>query len=170
MIQVLLVVLFCAAAFGQTGNSLSEAKAPAVNPDLSLAEQLYQSGNFGGALEKYQSVLKSTPNLVEAQVGVVQCLLREQKIDEASASATSYLASQPNSASLNAVMGDVEFRNARMTESEISYHKALAIDSRQVDAYLGLFRLYRAYSLYGHAYDALQRAHEIAPDNPRVQM
>ncbi len=38
-----------------------------------------------------------------------------------------------------------------------------------VHGYLGLARIYRAFSLYRHAYDELQRAHEIAPDNPEVQ-
>jgi hypothetical protein len=38
-----------------------------------------------------------------------------------------------------------------------------------VRAYLGLAQLYRSYSLYRKAYDQLQSAHEVAPDNIEVQ-
>ena len=82
---------------------------------------------------------------------------------------TSALAAQPNSAPLLAAMGDVDFRRAQMPEAETAYRKALKIDPKLVHAYLGLARLYRAFSLYRHAYDELQRAHEIAPDDPEVQ-
>src|SRR5450759_2269115 len=40
---------------------------------------------------------------------------------------------------------------------------------RKCGAYLGLARLYRSYSLYRRAYDQLQSAHEIAPDDIEVQ-
>ena len=35
-----------------------------------------------------------------------------------------------------------------------------------VQAHLGLEQLYRAYSLYLHAYDELQMAHKLAPGDP----
>ena len=104
-----------------------------------------------------------------AEAGLIEALLREQKIDEASAEAVKALAAQPNSAPLLTAMGDVQFRLAEMVEAEKSYHKALQIDSHQVRAYLGLARLYRAYSLYRHAYDSLKAAYQIAPDDPEVQ-
>ena len=66
-------------------------------------------------------------------------------------------------------MGDVQFRLAEMTEAETSYHKALQIDSRELRAYVGLARLYRAYSFYRHAYEALKLAYQIAPNDPEVQ-
>ena len=40
---------------------------------------------------------------------------------------------------------------------------------RTLRLYLGLARIYRAYSFYGQAYACLKRAHEIAPGNPEVQ-
>ena len=139
------------------------------NADLATADQLYHSGKFAEAADKYQSMVKTDPNLVAAQAGLIRSLLHEQKVDDALAAATSALALQPNSAALLAAMGDVDFRRAQMPEAETAYQKAVRADSREVHAYLGLTRLYRAYSLYRHAYDELQLAHQIAPDDPEVQ-
>ena len=145
-----------------------DTKAP-VNPALAAADQLYATGKFAEAADSYQAILKTDPKLIPAQVGLVRSLLREQKIDEAQTEITSALAAEPNSAPLQTAMGDVDFRRAQMQAAELAYRKALQIDPKQVRAYLGLARLYRVYSLYRHAYDALQRAHELAPDNPEVQ-
>ena len=145
------------------------AKAVPDNPDLIAADQLYRAGKFAQAAEKYQALLKIDAQLVPAEAGLIESLLHEQKIDEASAEAVKALGAQPNSAALLAAMGDVQFRLAKMAEAEMSYFKALQIDKRELRAYLGLVRLYRAYSLYRKAYDALKVAHQIAPDDPEVQ-
>src|ERR1039457_262556 len=145
------------------------AKPVPDNPDLTAADQLYKAGKFAEAAEKYQALLKIDAKLVAAEAGLIESLLREQKIDEASAEAVKALAAQPNSAALLAATGDVQFRLAEMTEAETSYHKALQIDSRELRAYLGLARLYRAYSLYRRAYDSMKAAYQIAPNDPEVQ-
>ena len=146
-----------------------DSQAAPANPALAAADQLYTTGKFAEAADSYQAILKTDPKLVAAQAGLIRSLLREQKVDDAQTAATSALAAQPNSPPLLAVMGDVDFRLAQMPEAEAAYHKALQIDPKQVRAYLGLARLYRVYSLNRHAYDELQRAHELALDDPEVQ-
>jgi len=146
-----------------------QAPTVANNAELTTADQLYKSGKFAEAAGKYQAVLQADPKLIAAQVGLIRSWLREQKLDEAYLAASNDLASQPNSAPLLAVMGDVQFRRGEMGEAERSYQKATGIDPKQVQAHLGLARLYRSYSLYRHAYDELQTAHQIAPDDPEVQ-
>src|ERR1039458_4918052 len=145
------------------------AKPVPDNPDLIAADQLYKAGKFAEAADKYQALLKIDAKLVAAEAGLMKSLLREQKIDEASAEAVKALAAQPNSAALLAAMGDVQFRLAEMPEAEKSYHEALQIDSHELRAYLGLARLYRAYSLYRHSYDSLKAAYQIAPNDPEAQ-
>jgi len=76
---------------------------------------------------------------------------------------------QPNSAALLATKGDVQFRLGEMAAAETSYHSAQKSDPKEFRAYLGLARLYSAYSLYRKAYDELQTAHAIAPENIEVQ-
>lgn len=146
-----------------------DPQAAPANSALAAADQLYTTGKFAEAADSYQALLKTDAKLVAAQAGLIRCLLREQKVDDAQATATSALAAQPNSPPLLAVMGDVDFRLAQMPEAEAAYRKALQIDPTQVRAYLGLARLYRVYSLNRHAYDELQRAHQLAPDDPEVQ-
>lgn len=146
-----------------------DTKPAGGNPDLAAADQLYNSGKFSEAADKYQAILKTDPKLVAAQVGMIRCLLREQKIDDAFLTATSALAAQPNSAPLLAVSGDVHFRRGEMTDAETSYMKAGKTDPQLVAAYLGLARIYRAYSLYRHAYDEVQAAYKIAPNDREVQ-
>jgi tetratricopeptide (TPR) repeat protein len=145
------------------------AKPAPDNPDLVAADRLYKAGKFVEAADKYQALLKTDANLVTAESGLIESLLRQQKIDEASAEAVKALGAQPNSAALLAAMGDVQFRLAKMSAAETSYHKALQIDRRELRAYLGLIRLYRAYSLYRRAYEVLMAAYQIAPDDPEVQ-
>ena len=146
-----------------------EPTSQAPNQGLIAADKLYQEGNFAKAETSYQALLKTDPRLVPAQVGLIRAMLREQKIDEAIDAANAALSMQPNSASLLAAKGDVQFRRAEIADAELSYIAAKKLDPREVRAYLGLAQVYRSYSLYRKAYDQLQSAHEIAPDNLEVQ-
>src|ERR1019366_7691757 len=105
-----------------------KAKPVPDNPDLIAADQLYKAGKFAEAADKYQALLKIDAKLVAAEAGFIESLLREQKIDEASAEAVKALAAQPNSAALSAAMGDVQLRVAEMPEAEKWFRKALQID------------------------------------------
>src|SRR5579862_2776746 len=168
-----LAISFCHVAAAQTTSAqASPAQATASAPassDLADADKLYNSSKFADAAAKYMGILKADPNQVDAQVGLIRCLLREQKADEALAVATAALAAKPKSAALLAAMGDVDFRMAHMHEAEESYNSALDINPKLVDARLGLARIYRAYSLYRQAHLQLEAAHKIAPNDPDVQ-
>ncbi len=146
-----------------------DPKPPPPNPELAAADQLYRSGKFAEAVEKYQAILKADPTLVPAQSGLIHGLQHQQKIDEAALEATTALAAQPNSPELLASMGDVQFRLAEMAKAETSYLKAVKLDPKELRAYLGLARLYNAYSLHRHAYDEIEAAYAIAPNDPDVQ-
>jgi len=146
-----------------------DTKAPALPSDLAAADQLYRAGKFAEAETGYKAILKIDSKIVPAQVGLVRAMLRQQKMDEALDAVNAALAVQPNSAALLAAKGDVEFRRAEMPDAELSYLTARKLDPKEVRAYLGLAQLYRSYSLYRKAYDQLQSAHEIAPDNVEVQ-
>ena len=96
-------------------------------------------------------------------------MLRQQKLDEAMDAVNAALAPPANAAALLAAKGDVQFRRGEMSDAEVSYLTAKKLDPKEVHAYLGLARLYGSYSLYRRAYDQLQSAHEIAPDDIEVQ-
>ena len=66
-------------------------------------------------------------------------------------------------------MGNVQYRRGEIPESEVFFIAAKKSAPNLVDAYLGLARVYRTALLYRRAYDQINRAHEIAPQNPGVQ-
>jgi tetratricopeptide (TPR) repeat protein len=146
-----------------------DTKAPVLRPELAAADQLYRAGKFAEAEASYRALLKTDPKLLPAQSGQVRAMLRQQKIEEALDAVNAALTAQPNSAALLAAKGDVQFRRGRISEAEESYLAAKKLDLREVHTYLGLARLYASTALYRQAYDALQIAQEIAPDDIEVR-
>jgi len=163
MIAVLALSSLLTSALGQ------DAKPSPPDADFSAADHLYQTGSLAEVEARYQTLLNGDANNLRAEIGLVQTMLREQKIDEALDAINAALSAQPNSAVLLALKGNVHFRRAEMSEAEVSYLAAKKIDSKQPAAYLGLSQLYRCYSLHRKAYDELQLAHQVAPDDPSVQ-
>lgn len=139
------------------------------NPELAAADQLFRAGKFADAEASYRAVLQKDTNLVPAQAGIVRSMLRQQKIDESLEAINKAITAQPNSAPLLAVKGDVEFRRGEMSQAETLYLMAKRADPKEVRAYLGLAELYASYSFYRKAYDLLESAHKMAPDNIEVQ-
>jgi tetratricopeptide (TPR) repeat protein len=164
-------LIFCCFAFLLLVCSFALANdpVPAVNPAVTAAERLLRSGQFPEAEAAFREILKTTPELMRAQVGLVRAMLREQKIDDAFVTVNASLAAQPGSAALLAEKGEIEFRRAEMEEAERDFLGALKADPKEVHAYLGLANLYRSYSLYRRAYDLLETAHRLAPENFDVQ-
>jgi tetratricopeptide (TPR) repeat protein len=149
--------------------SATDTSDPSTPPELAAANQLFRSGKFAEAETSYRALLMKDSKLLGAQVGLVRAMLREQKIDEAMDAVNTALSGQPNSAALLAVKGDVHFRRAEMSDAETAYLTAKKLDPKESNAYLGLAKLYRCYSLYRKAYDLLHTAHQIAPDDIEVQ-
>jgi tetratricopeptide (TPR) repeat protein len=152
------------------GTALDDnAKPAAPETELTSADQLFRAGKFAEAETAYQAILLKDSKLAPAQVGLVRSMLKQQKLDESLDTVDKALAAMPNSASLLAAKGDIEFRRGQMPEAELAYLKARAADPKEMRAYLGLSRLYSSYSLYRKAYDLLQTAHTLAPTDIEVQ-
>lgn len=91
-----------------------DTKAPAIEPGLVAADQLYRAGKFADAETSYQALLKGDAKLVPANVGLVRAMLRQQKIDESLDIVNNALAAHPDSAALLAAKGDVQSRRGEM--------------------------------------------------------
>lgn len=163
------VCLFVALLVSLPAAALVDDATPPENPDLAAANQLFQSGEFGDAIAKYQQVLKVDPKLVPAQAGLIRAYLRDEQVERAFEVASSSMAAQPNSALLMAAMGAVQYRRGEIAEAEASFLSAKKADPRLAQSYLGLARIYRMAAFYRRAYDQVMRAHEIAPGDPAVQ-
>jgi tetratricopeptide (TPR) repeat protein len=167
--RLLAAVMACALLWLPPQGFTGETDPAAQNAEFDSAYTLYRAGKYAEAAAKFQALVKADPKMVLAQAGLVHSLLREQKIDEAQAAAIRALTLQPNSAPLITTMGDVQFRLGEMPEAERSYLKAQGLTPNDPAPYLGVARVYRAYSLFRRAFDQLNRAHQIAPDNPDMQ-
>jgi len=152
------------AANTQSGNQ------GAPNSALAAADQLFAAGKIAEAGARYQALANADPKSVPAQVGLIRCYMMLQKLNEAQAAAEKAIALQPNSWLLQLTMGDLRFAEGKMPESERAYVKAENLKPDEAAPYLGLARVYRAYSLYRRAYDNLKRAHEVAPNEIQVQV
>ena len=95
--------------------------------------------------------------------------LRQQRVVEAYDLGKAGLAMSAYTTELLAEMGDVEFRQGEMMEAEQYYLHALRVNEREMRAYLGLARLYDAYSMHRVAYNRLKDAHTLTPQDPDVQ-
>jgi tetratricopeptide (TPR) repeat protein len=152
-------------------NGFTQAATPAAQKsDVAAADQLFVSGKIPEAAAKYQAIVNANPSSVEAQVGLIRSYLIQQKLDEALATASAALAVLPNASLLLTTMGDLQFRLGKIPDAERSYIKAKKLDPKDAAPYLGLTRVYRSYSLYRHAYDEMNRARELAPNDFAVQM
>ena len=153
-------------------NAAAQAMAPAPqNSEVAAADELFVSGNLAEAATKYQAIVNTNPMVVAAQVGLIRTYLIQQKLDEAQAAASAALAVLPNAPLLLTTMGDLQFRLGKIPDAERLYLKARSLDPSQIPRpNLGLTRVYSSYSLYRRAYDQMNRARELAPDDFAVQM
>ncbi|HKD85624.1 MAG TPA: aspartyl protease family protein [Terriglobales bacterium] len=139
------------------------------NPQAA-ADQLFASGKTAQAAAAYQAILSADPASVPAEVGLVRSYMMLQKMGEAQSAINTALTLNPNSWVLQLTLGDLEYANGRIPESERAYIKAENLKPDEAAPYLGLARVYRVYSLYRRAYDNLKRAHELAPNELAVQL
>lgn len=190
--------VFCAAALAQSGNpSAPQSTQPSpgvtihmgnpgqstqvvptappadrsgIMPAMAEANQLFMQKKFPEAAARYQAIIKADPKIAPAQVGLIHCYLMLQKTDEAQAAAKAALAAVPNAPQVLTAAADVQFRLGRIPDAEQLFVKARNLSPKDPEPYLGLARIYKAYSLYRRAYDNLKKAHEVAPDSPVVQL
>jgi tetratricopeptide (TPR) repeat protein len=160
----------CAFA-AQTAPSASVSASQASEPstDLSDALKLYRTGRFDDAIAKYQSVLQQDPKSGEAYAGWSRCLLKQQKIAEAFEVANKGVAVAPDSSAAHSALGDMLFRKGELHDADVEWVKAANSPKPDARAFLGIGPLENSMSLYAKAKAAIDRAHELDPDDPEIQ-
>ena len=146
--------------------------APTVSDSsavLSDARTLYRTGRFDDAIAKYQSALQQDPKSGEAYSGWSRCLLKQQKTAEAFEVANKGLSAAPDSAAAHSALGDVLFRKGDMHGADVEWVNAANAAKPDARAFLGIAQLENSMSLYAKAKKALERAHELDPDDPEIQ-
>jgi tetratricopeptide (TPR) repeat protein len=159
----------CAACALRGGDAKPAGEAEALTT-VKQADQLYAQGKFQEAAAKYEAALKVSGNLEVAQAGLTVAQLHAGKTDQALQTVIAALGAHPDSARLMATLGKVTFRRGEMAEAEQAFQAALQIDGKNVDAYVGLARLYEAISMHATSYAALKRAHDLDAKDPEAQL
>jgi len=137
---------------------------------LAEADRLLATGKPADAQARYQAVVNADPESVPAQVGLARSLIFQQKLDAAQTALDAALAIHPNAPDLLMTLGDLQFAQGKLVDAERSFVKVQNARPTDPAAYLGLARVYRAYSLYRRAYDNMKHAHDLAPNDLAVQL
>jgi len=130
---------------------------------------MYFRGKFDDALKIYQPLTADASLGAEAGAGVVRCLLKQEKIDEAKTTAEAGLQHFPNAAEAHVAEGEVLYRFGDFVTAEQQFIAALKIDPKNARAYYGLVKIDDAVAYEGRAWDESIKAHELDPEDPEIR-
>jgi len=137
---------------------------------VSAAEQEFLHGHFEQAATLYRAQLEQAPGDETATEGLVQALLRQQKIAEADTLVTGAIARNGNSAVLYTALGEVQYREGKPWLAAESVAKAAKLDLCYPRVHLLSARIYRLNSLYAGAARSVATAHALAPEDPAIRL
>ncbi len=135
----------------------------------SEAEAAFLHADYGKAATLYQAQLQQRPNDPDATAGLVQVLLRQQKVAEASDTVQKALASDPKSAVLMSALGEVEYRQGAPWLAGATADEALKVDPCNARVHLLLATLFRLNSMYAREATELHNAHSLDPIDPDIR-
>jgi tetratricopeptide (TPR) repeat protein len=166
---------------GQAAVSLSQrvaatevsvaTESPNIKPvprGLEEAFLLYRKGNFSGALEKYELVLKERPQSPDALAGEVRTYLKMKNVEQAAAVAEKGLAAS-NSPRVRSARAEVWFRQGRISDAEREWVAVINSGYPEPRAYLGLARVRGVLAKYKGEKAMLDKAHELDPYDSDIQ-
>jgi predicted aspartyl protease len=133
------------------------------------ADQALLTANFAKAEGLYRTALTAHPGDPDLVEGLVQSILRQQKIQEAADTVKAALAASPNSAPLMTLRGEVEYRQGFPWLAAESANASSKIDPCSPRTLLLLANLARISSLYAFSQRQLRNAHLLDPDDPQIR-
>ena len=137
----------------------------------SEAESAFLHADYDKAAALYQAQLQQHPNDPDAIVGLVQVLLRQQKVNEAVDTAKKGLSADPKSVPMMIALAEAEYRAGAPWQSAALANEALQGDPCYPRLYLMLARLSRLDSMYATSAKELRTAHTLDPhdrDDPQA--
>jgi len=169
LLEILLAFLLVVTLYAQEAPSPSATSQKPLQELLAQALQSYRTGKFDAAIEEYQAALQQDPKSGEAYAGLARTYLKQENVQTALETAKKGVGETPDSLAAHTALGEVYFRQGKMEECEEEFLKAVNTIHPEARAYLGLARLYSAYSLNAKARKDLEKAHALDPDDPDIQ-
>jgi hypothetical protein len=146
-------------------DSCRVAKPHAPTP----AQDAYLHGNFPEAETLFRQALTDNPSDAAIVVGLVESLLRQQKVTDAATAIKSALTAAPKSAVLLTTLAEVQYRQGLIVESGESATVAYNADICYPRVHLIRARLARLNSMYATERKEIISAHALDPGDPDIQ-
>lgn len=125
---------------------------------------LYQSGKFVDAADKYRLVLAAEPKNSDAYAGLIESLLKQKDIQQASATIDKAL-QNADSPKVRVAVAEVQYRQGSITSAEREWVNNVNSDHPQARAYLGIARISSAFSLHKRARTMIEKAYTADPND-----
>jgi tetratricopeptide (TPR) repeat protein len=133
------------------------------------AEKAFLHADYARAEMLYRSSLASNPNDPALTAGLVRALLRRQRISEASTVLKAALTSFPKSAILLTALGEIDYREGLIVESDKAARDAYDADLCYPRGHVLRARLARLNSMYAIEHREIEIAHSLDPYDPDIR-
>ncbi|HEY6331623.1 MAG TPA: tetratricopeptide repeat protein [Blastocatellia bacterium] len=152
----------------QMSRGTAEFRQAAGENPLAIARQYYRTGRLDDALAEYNKALQADPKSALAYAGMVDIYLAKKRPTEAYDTAAKAAALEPSSDRVRVALGEVYFRQGKMTEAEKEFSDLIRAGTTEPRAFLGLSRIYRTAAFYEHAKLIIDRAYQLDPGDPDI--
>ncbi len=146
----------------------SQPSAASGNNALLDPWSLYRMGNFAAAIDGYQNLLKANPKSADAYAGLARVYLQQQNVELASQTVSKGLAVS-DSPSLHVALGEVQFRQGKISEAEQEWVKVINSGHMDARAFLGLARVSNSVAMYKRGKTMIDKARELDSSDPDVE-
>lgn len=158
-------------AVGCSGGSPAPANATPsgdLTTTLAAAQQALDAGNLAAAEQGFRAALALDARSAQAQFGLGNALVRQNKLPEAEAAYRAAIQVNPQMSTAHANLGVVYYQQGSLTKAAESFNAALRLkaDDPQTLYLLGAVRIQE--NNLAEAEKLLTRARDLAPDLPEV--
>lgn len=158
------------AVLGLPSHSLLGVSCPVVKHNApSDAGKALLAADYAKAEGLYRAIVAAHPGDVDAAVGLVDTLLREQKVLDADEAAKSALAATPNSAAMLTLRGEVLFRQGQPWDVEKIVLDSYKLDPCNPRTRLLFARFAQVSSRYATARQQILLAHQFDPQDAEIR-
>jgi len=133
------------------------------------ADKALLAADYGKAETLYHAALTAHPGDVDATVGLVDTLLREQKVLDAEEAVHTALEAAPNSAAFLTLRGEVELRQGQPWLVEKTVLDSYKLDPCNPRTRLLFARFSEVSSRYATARQQILLAHQFDPQDPEIR-
>jgi tetratricopeptide (TPR) repeat protein len=155
---------------GKVTCPVNATTVPPLSAPLAAARDLFRGGKFDEAIAAYNAIVPAGGDeAAAAYAGLARVYLRQKRVADADAAAQKAVALTPDRAPAIVALGEVYFREGKLSQSEKLFITPLMHCNLDARAYLGLERLYIANLNFKTADKYIRQAYLIDPSDPDIR-